>query len=335
MPTATPDTADPLYLYAIVPLPACDGIESTLDAGLRLIRGTRHAAVVRPAAGMAFAGRSRPDLARLLLAHQQVTETIMAQAPVLPVKFATVAPDRVSVEHCLASGGADFDESFAQLAGKCQFELLASWDPAQVLAQIAGMPEIARLRQDAATPLALGAAVKRLFDRRREEVAEGLATALRTVAADTVDNALMDDRMVLNLALLIDAGQTDTLDDCLEVLDALHDGQLNFRCVGPLPPHSFATVEVSFLDAGQISWARGVLELDESADAAELRSAYHRLAKGLHPDAASGTADGAADGDRMTDLQHAYRTLRALAEASGPVQVSVTRQDLRPNGIAP
>lgn len=330
MLSATPENANPLYLYAIVPVSACADIEGALDEGMRLVRGEDHAAVVRPTAGPAFAGRSRQDLARLLLAHQQVTETIMARAPVLPVKFATVAPDQASVEHCLASGNADFAESFARLAGKCQFEILVTWDPGQVLAQIARTTEVARLKRELATPVALGAAVKGLFDQQRAEVAEGLVTTLRMVAADMAGNALMDDRMVLNLALLIDADNTDTLDDCLEVLDALHDGQLNFRCVGPLPPHSFGTVEASFLDSGQISWARGVLELDEGADTAELRSAYHRLAKRLHPDA----ADGAADGGGMTNLHHAYQMLRAFVDASGPVQVSVVRQGLRPDGTA-
>lgn len=328
MVSAATGSGDALYLYAIAPRSACANIRGNLGDSVHLVQGEAFAAIVRPTAEVSFAGRDRQDLARLLLAHQQVVEGIMAQMPVLPVKFATVAPDRASVERCLASGEAEFAKTFVRLAGKTQFEILVTWGLDQVFAQIARSPEVIRLKQEMARPVELGAAVKGLFDERRGEVAEGLSAALRAIATDVVDNALMDDRMVLNLALLIDAAKAGALDDCLEELDAAHDGMLNFRCVGPLPPYSFGTVEASFLDAGQLSWARGVLELGEDLDVAAVRNAYRRLARKLHPD----VAGEAADQGGMTNLHNAYQTLCAFAEANGPVHVSVSRQELRTEG---
>lgn len=316
---------DPLYLFGIVPLSACAGLRGNLGNGVRLIRRGPFAAIVRRSAETSFAGRDRQDLARLLLAHQQVVESIMGRAPVLPVKFATVAPDQASVERCLASGAAKFAETFERLAGKIQFEILVTWDLDQVFAEIAQSPEVIELKRELAPSVKLGTAVKTLLDQRRAEVSSGLSAALRAIARDAIDNALMDDRMVLNLALLIDDGQASALDHCLEALDEAHGGRLNFRCVGPLPPYSFATVEVSFLDADKVSWARRVLELDEEADAAELRTAYRKLAWQTHPD----VAGEATDSSGMTTLQDAYHTLCAFAEANGPVQVSVCRQELR------
>lgn len=324
--SAENELGNAFYLYAIVPRDACASIRGDLGDEVRLVDGGGvFGAVVRPTAATSFVGRDRRHLARLLLAHQQVVENIMAHGPVLPVKFATIAPDEESVERCLKSGGAAFAEAFARLAGKIQYEILVTWDLDQVLAEIARSPEVISMKQVMATPVELGTAVKNLLERRRCDIAGEISEALRAIAEDFVDNALMNDRMVLNIALLIDEEKLGALDDCLETLDASRDGKLGFRCVGPLPPYSFATVEASFLDKGRVSHARDLLELDENADAVAVHDAYRRLARMYHPDVAG---EGGGD-DRMAILHDAYRTLRAVAEASGPVQVAVRRQELK------
>jgi hypothetical protein len=327
-----------VYLYAIIQAGGGADNPQELDDGLQLITQGPFAAVARTTAEASFAGRGRQELARLLLSHQQTIESVMARAPVLPVKFATVAPDRESVERCLASGAAKFAEAFGRLAGRTQFEVLVTWDLDKVFTEIARSAEVVRLKSelaatgqvDRAASVKLGTAVKGLLDERRDAVSEKLSGELRGIAIDAIDNALMDDRMVLNLALLIGRSQAAALDRCLEALDGAYDGKLNFRCVGPLPPHSFATVEVSFLDAGKVSWARGVLELDEVADAEDVRAAYRRLAKRVHPDLRGEQASG----NGMNVLHDAYKTLCAYVETGGPVLVSVCRQETRVAGGA-
>lgn len=328
---ASPEPEGGLYLYAVVPAgPGVDRLENLGD-GFELVPQGPFVAVARSTTEASFAGRGRQDLARLLLSHQQTIESIMEVAPVLPVRFATVAPDRESVERCLSNGAAEFAEALERLAGTTQFEILVTWDLDRVFADIAGSSEVARLKSelvvngqlDQAASVKLGAAVKGLLDQRRGEVSRELSGALRAIAIDASENTLMDDRMVLNLALLIDGDRAGALDRCLEGLDAAYDSKLNFRCVGPLPPHSFATVEVSFLDAGKISWACDVLELDDVADAEDVRAAYRQRAKQAHPDLAGEQAGE----DGMIMLHDAYKTLCAYVEAGGPVRVCVRRQE--------
>jgi len=320
-----------LYLYAIVPAAGCAGIAEILGDEFHLIKRGPFAAIAKPTAETLLTGLDRQELARRLLAHQQVVESVMARSPVLPVKFATIAPDRASAECLLANGNAEFTAAFKRLEGTTQFEVLVTWDLEAVFAEIALTSEVIRLKAelsataqvDQAASAKLGVAVKRMLEQRRSELARELSATLRAVAIDAIDSALMDDRMVLNLALLVDSGQADAIDLSLEALDAAHDGRLNFRCVGPLPPHSFATVEVSFLDAGRIARAREILELDGDQDEKMVRTAYHRLAKKTHPDLAQ---DG-PNSDGMTALHDAYTTLCAHARAGGPVLVSVRRQE--------
>jgi DnaJ-domain-containing protein 1 len=272
-----------------------------------------------------------------LLAHQQVVEAVMRVAPVLPVKFGTQAPDETSVRHALEQGRSSYQEAFARLADCMQMEVVVLWDLDAVFRDIAAEGAIVQLKSEiAASPeqqreaacVTLGGLVKAALDRRRRELATHLADALRGVAIDAVDNAVMNDRMVLNLALLLRRNDGERLDRRLSELDAEHVGRLTFRCVGPLPPYSFATVEIRFPTFDEVERSRRALELGEKATAAELRSAYRRLVKTVHPDAAG---VGRNVGARMSVLTDAYRVLNAYAggRAGGDAEAPPLRFDRR------
>ncbi len=333
MQAPRPTGGEAHYVYAILAAERCsqvraDGLPDDLD----LVERGPFAAVVRRVTEEPLAGHDREQLARLLIAYQQVVERVMAHGAVLPVKFGTVAPDRESVERCLETGCADFAAALDCVQGKAQFEIVVTWDLETIFAEIAADREVARLKTELAaatddpdpeTSARLGKVVKRVLERRRSELGEHLSGVLRGAAIDSVANPLMDERMVLNLALLVDAERTDALNLCLEELDAVHDGKLTFRCVGPLPPHSFASVEIAFLDPGRIARARQMLGLDTVQDAEAVRAAFRRRAKQVHPDLAADHADG----EGIMDLHDAYKTLSAYVQAGGPVIVSVSRQE--------
>lgn len=339
---AEPGREWPLYLHAVVPAGRTPmGNRSGLPEGVRVIEGKRFSAVVGGMPEKDLSGHDRRSLAHLLLAHQKIVEEIMTVTPVLPVKFGTVAPDRESVERCLGGGAEELAAAFARLEGKVQFEILVTWDLDALFREIAAEKAVAALKTELAMAggsgdrngrIRLGELVKQSLERRRAELSMRLCEALREMAVDSVANPLMDDRMVLNLALLVKADEISHLDRCLESLDAAYGGQLTFRCVGPLPPHSFATVEIVFLSKDEIDRARSALELDTVPDPEEVRFAFHRAAKRAHPDL-GGAGNG--DGRTMALLNDAYRILSTYAEAGGPAIVSVRRQQAAPGtGVA-
>jgi hypothetical protein len=279
----------------------------------------------------------RKELMQRLLVHQQLIEKFMEIAPVLPVKFATLAPNRESVELGLEVGSEKFSAAFNSLSGKVQFEVIVTWDVAEVFAEIAKEPAVAKLKVDlAAMPESygsvnlepLGKLVKETLGLRRAETGKVLLDALVQVCVDNVVNPILNDSIILNLALLVDAKNADAFDRCLDELDSTYHGALTFRCVGPLPPHSFATVEITYLEPAKVTEACDILELDVARSTEEVRSAYHRLARKSHPDIAPDVAVGEAASVSMAALTDAYKTLLSFVGAGGSVVVTVQRQEV-------
>ena len=262
----------------------------------------------------------RQEAVHHLLAHQRVIEAAMAHAPVLPVKFGTVIADARTLRHLLAREGDLLRARLKAFADRIQMEIVVIWDIERVFKEIGSEPDIAALKADAAPQegeaarIRLGQAVKRRLDERRRAIHETVLRALRGCALDSVANPLMDDRMAVNLAILIDRARTEDLDTCLQALDEETQGALTIRCVGPLPPSSFATVEVDLPCYEEIDRARRTLQLGQRADAREIAASYRRLARAAHPALGADRADGAA---RMGELSDAYKLLSAYAHRQG------------------
>ncbi len=158
----------------------------------------------------------------------------------------------------------------------------------------------------------MGKFVKGSIDRRREVYRNRIMAALRPIAADMVENALMDDRMVANVALLLPEQASTAFDRQLAELDEEFGGRLNFRSVGPLPPSSFATVEVTPQSYEIVDHARRALRLGERAELIEIKAAYRRLIRQSHPDVLAATPVDRLQAARVID---AYKTLMAYTEA--------------------
>jgi hypothetical protein len=172
--------------------------------------------------------------------------------------------------------------------------------------RIAGQPSDV----SASERVALGQMVQAILQQRRATLQETLLPALQEAAHGVALHPLMDDSMVLNLAMLLDDAGRAALDRRLDDLDGRFGGQLTFRRVGPLPPYSFATVETRPMTFDEVERARDLLQLPEATTLGDMKRAYRRAAALVHPD--HNRADAEAEA-RLTELTNAYRLLYAYA----------------------
>ena len=323
------------YLYAIIPT----GDEVIFDvAGLDddhdevyTVPHRDIAAVVSASPLADYRGLKRNEAVRYLVAHQRVIETVMQAFPLLPVSFGTVLPDEARVRRLLAQGDPLFRPALERFADRVQMEVVVLWDLQKVFHEIGQEECIVQLKaqvegrppEDTTVErVAIGQMVHAVLEERRHALQSHLIPPLQEVALDLVTNPLMDDHMVANVALLLDEAGREALDRRLEALDEEFEGQLQFRCVGPLPPYSFTTVEVQVPSFEAVDEARRRLGLGEAATPGEIKRAYHRLAGQLHPDL--NPEDPEAE-TRMAELTRAYSLLTTYANSQ-----ALGKADCRP-----
>jgi hypothetical protein len=314
-----------IYVYAVIPAAEPRKFDVAglwpVEPQVRTICGEGLAAVVGTSPPVDFRALPREDAVHYLIAHQRVVEAVMGTSPALPVKFGTTLPDEAAVVSLLVRGAAVLAPRLAEVSQHVQVELIVTWTLEEVLREVAAEEAVVRLKGEVeAQPaeatndlrVALGRLVKGAIDRRRESCRSRILSALRPIAADLAENALMDDRMVANLALLLPEQASEALDQRLAQLDGEFEQRLNFRCIGPLPPYSFASVEVNLPSFEVIDQARRALSLGDRAGLAEIKSAYRRLIRQSHPDLPAAAPINEGQAALLTD---SYKTLMSYAKA--------------------
>lgn len=322
MPTATWQ-----YVYGVIPtddlvLFDVEGIDSADDVHT-IVEGDL-AIVTSSVDRESLQNLDRASAVRYLSAHQRVLETVMRDYLVLPVKFGTTLPNQDALRMLLRQGNQLLHTTLNTYAGKQQTEVIVLWNLQHVFQEIAAEEQITALRaqiggrapdETVNERIALGQMVHAALQERRTQISEQVLGQLRDLADDIIINPTMDDSMVVNVALLIDEEHQSDLDKRLDILDTLFEGKLQIRCVGPLPPYSFATLNAQMLPFEAIDMARQQLGLDERVSAIAIKRAYRQQATEIHPDHNPSSEHAIA---QMETLTNAYQLLSALAKAQAP-----------------
>lgn len=267
--------------------------------------------------GPEFETLSKEEVLRSLFIHQAVVEEIMQEHTVLPLKFGTLMDGEDEVLSFLSQGRHRLVGALARLQNRVEVEVAATWDTNQVLRELAGQEDIARARTAISTmppgkavqyQIRFGQMLKEAMDRRRDSYQEEMLAFLKPVALEVQANALVSDQMVMNVAFLLNKDWQQAFDDRISHLNDLFQNQINFRIIGPLPPYSFATVEVGRPNWERVEAARQFLKLGDSISEPQIRKAYRRLAAETHPDLNPG--NGTA-GEHWAKIKEASETLLA------------------------
>jgi Gas vesicle synthesis protein GvpL/GvpF len=221
-----------LYVYALTdapqrPLPDCRGHRG---ARLRVLTHdgvgavcTRHGHI-----------EPRPDEAALWR-HERVTEALMADRAVLPVRFGTTVADEQALAAMLAERHAEFRAALDRVRGRVEIGVRALWTPP------GPGPEPGQAPGEAAEQGPGRAYLRARLDERTraERLADALHGALAPRAAAARRRVLVTPRMLLSAAYLI---ERDDVEDFLAAVDAVaaEHPEVDLLCTGPWPAHSFA-----------------------------------------------------------------------------------------------
>lgn len=252
------------------------------------------AAVISNLPRMEFDALPKETLLRYLTVYQSVLETVLKTQQIIPIKFGTVLEGDMSVQMALEHGHEQVLASLREMAHKIELDIAALWpDLDPVLAEIGEEEEIKALKKNASgmsederfdLRVRVGKRIKTLLDQRRERLKNEIMDAVLPYAEAHRIHGLMDDSMILNVAILIQRDRQTPLDARIAQMDRQYDNRINFRIIGPLPPYSFQTLEIRRMDFDLLDEARKTLELPDETTVRENREAYWKLTKKHHPD---------------------------------------------------
>ena len=253
-------------------------------------------AVVCDAEMVDYTHLRKDDSVRLLVGHQSVIERIMNLGDtIIPVRFGTFAQDEVEVKDILHKGYCLIKDLIEKINGKIEIDVVATWeDFNSILKGVGEEGEIKEFKENLLSnpkgitvddQIKLGVMIKGGLDGKRERCVQEIQNVLKSVSQDVKIHELMDDKMVINIAFLLNkARQGDFYKRIDEINTKFHD-ELNFRCIGPLPPYSFYTLEIKKIQFRDLDWARKKLGLlNDFASRDGIKRAYKAAAFSSHPD---------------------------------------------------
>jgi len=289
--------------------------------------------IVSDYAGGNFNTMSREELARRLVMHQVVDEQVAKRHPILPVKFGTVLATSDEVHRLLTQGHPQFFLTLLWMQDKAEVQVIASWAGGQVIDENGAGPEM--LPAEEPIPPEWAAAS---VSQRPQSYLERMIDSLQPVSVDVQPYPPKSGEMVVNAAFLVAQANLDAFHGRVNQLNALFYKQINFQITGPLPPYSFAVVEVSKPSPEAINKAKLLLNLNEVAGEVEVRKAYRRLAALVSSDRK--LVDKLARARlmalrRASDLLVAY--CRGQAEKNGGFLISIRRSrsdEVQPHRLA-
>jgi len=271
------------------------------------------AAVVSDSSEIAFDSLPKEKVLNLLAAHQAAIEKIMPKGTIVPLKFGTILEGGENFQEIVEQGYSQFRETLEKMEGKIELDVVAMWnDLNAVIQEVAGEEEIKKLRDELNKKppaermqgaIELGKMVKDSLDRKKKEIAAEILETLKSFTIETCEHALLDDSMVMNSAFLIKKNRKEDFEQALEVLNTLYEDKINFRCVGPLPPYSFSTLEVKKINFEEINSSRRLLGLPEEVSKSQIKNVYREMASSFHPDKHPG------NGKQFKKITQAYKLL--------------------------
>ncbi len=283
------------------------------------------ACVVRDTDMDSFSSLPKEVLGRHLVEHQMVIERVMQNYTIIPFKFGTIAEGRDEVTSILQGGYTSFKAKLGAMDRTIELDVAALWNHMNGVIRRIGEEndKIRSFRDEVAKKppqetlqdrIKIGCMIKDALDEQKTRLRAEMFEVLSETVADCQEHELMDDKMVLNCAFLLPKDRETEFDRALDELNKKYKEEIDFKCVGPLPPYSFSTVEVKKVGYEEIDAAKQVLGLGDAVTMAEIKECYRELALKFHPD---NNPDDPDCEKRFENMSKAYKLLSDYCQHTG------------------
>jgi len=185
-----------------------------------------------------------------MLAHERVLEKVMMDHTVLPVRFATIAPNAEDIRSLLRTRYGEFKKLLREMDNKVELSLKALWkDMNQALRGIVAEMEQEELSGNPRAIPSVGKAeaemrIRLALGKEKAKAQETLLASLRPLAIDLSLNRTYGDDMIMNAAFLVDHSREREFDARVGELSGQFADNIDFRYVGPAPPYSFVNIVI-------------------------------------------------------------------------------------------
>ncbi|MCG2762130.1 MAG: GvpL/GvpF family gas vesicle protein [Candidatus Atribacteria bacterium] len=314
------------YIYGIIKNTEGKNVEPfsiSTDEGVYTINYKDISCVVSNSPIQDYTSMLKETLGRLLIKHQTIIEKIMKDYTIIPMKFGTFVADNDEVIKVLKRGYSKFRELFSMIDGKIELDLTAAWiDLNSIMKEISEKDKQIREfkteiikkppSQNLQDRIKIGMMIKDELDKKKEKEQAYIIECLKEFTIDFQKHSVMDDKMILNCAFLIEKRKESDFDIKLKTLDEECKQKINFRCIGPLPSYSFFTCQLKRVEYKQIEQARKLLGLEAKLSLEKIKDSYRKIAQKNHPDKDSNNLQLEEDFEKITQ---AYQLLKECYKA--------------------
>ena len=254
MPASTQEKADTgeqtaVYVYGMVPgdVELNSGVPGVGDppGEIRLVRSGDLAALV-----------SEVDITRPLgtpedlQAHEEILDSVVTEAPVLPLRFGAVLPTEDAVaKELLEANHDEFAAALRQLEGCAEYVIRGRYAESAILEEVlSGNAAAARLGDQirGADPdatrglrIQLGEIINYAVADKRQADTRLLLSAIKDHCVASVVRAATNELDAVYVAFLVEAGQVGELERALADVGDRGRGRVEFSVLGPMAAYDF------------------------------------------------------------------------------------------------
>lgn len=189
--------------------------------------------------------------------HEKVIEEVMKDYTVLPVRFCTIATSAEEVRSLLRKRCLEFKNLLRDMDNKVELGVKVLWTNMDAIFQeiVDECGEIKRLKEKIADKssgktyaqrIKIGEKVKNALEAKKEKEGREILNVLKKSSVNFRTNQLVDDRMIINAAFLVDKGWEKEFDNKVDELTVKYDERIKFKYVGPTPPFNFINIVVKW-----------------------------------------------------------------------------------------